>query len=337
LKNHHTILFIGSFLSSQSGSLSVSEKLNKDLMNLGFETKMVSFYNNRLLRLNDIIFTLLFSKHEFWHIDVYSFNAWYICRIASFLGYVLKKKVVLALHGGALPEFSEKKRKQFMLVFNRAYAIVTPSLMLFKHFSAFGSSITYIPNTLDLKIFHFNRINVKPFSILWVRAFSKIYNPQIAILSFIEIKKIFPQSTLTMIGPDKGELAAILNLIEINGLLDDVHIVGPLPNSSLTEYYHNHHVYINTTSYESFGVSVLEAAACGIPIVSSKVGEIPLLWQENHEILMVENLEICQYVENIISIFNNPDLSNNLSQNARKKSEHYSWVNVRNLWLNIYK
>jgi SAM-dependent methyltransferase len=87
----------------------------------------------------------------------------------------------------------------------------------------------------------------------------------------ILLKKNFPQISLTMIGPDKGILNEILLMIKELGLESNIKIIGPISNQELFKYYQSHSVYLNTTSYESFGVALVEAAACGIPIVSTNV------------------------------------------------------------------
>ena len=77
----------------------------------------------------------------------------------------------------------------------------------------------------------------------------------------------------------------ILNL----NLSNNIKILGPISNKKLSYYYQRHNVFINTTSYESFGTALIEAASCGIPIVSTNVGEIPLNWTNEKDILLVEN------------------------------------------------
>jgi glycosyltransferase involved in cell wall biosynthesis len=75
-------------------------------------------------------------------------------------------------------------------------------------------------------------------------------------------------------------------------LLEKITFTGPINNTELPAYYSSHSVFLNTTSYESFGMAVLEAAACGIPTVSTPVGEIPLLWKAGEEIMLTDVLNL---------------------------------------------
>ena len=176
---------------------------------------------------------------------------------------------------------------------------------------------------------------MQQYSLLCVRAFNSIYNPEVAIIILHRLIQNFPYASLTMVGPDKGELSKVKSLAKEFGLTDKVIFTGPIKNHQLHKYYQTHQVYINTTSYESFGVAVMEAAACGIPTVSNKVGEIPYIWQNEKNILLVNCNNIEEYVKHITTIFENKKLSEDLSKNALKKAEEFSWEKIKPNWISI--
>jgi glycosyltransferase involved in cell wall biosynthesis len=100
----------------------------------------------------------------------------------------------------------------------------------------------------------------------------------------------------------------------------------------LPEFYQSHDCYINTTSYESFGVSLMEAACCGLPICSNSVGEIPYLWEDRVEYLSNELNNGPQMAQNIIELAHNAELRKNLVHNALQKSTKYEVSAVVKLW-----
>lgn len=283
-----------------------------------------------------IVWAVLFGTYDVLHIDVFSGMAFRIAQVASLLGKLRGKKVILALHGGNLPSYISHYPRRVAKVLGRASIIHTPSQMLRTFIgSRYGVHIVHLPNFVDLSRFQYQRDSFKPFSLLWVRAFAEIYNPEIAVAILDKVRAIFPEATLTMIGPDKGKLGDTLKLIADRKLEKQVHIIGPVKNSELPAYYHSHDVFLNTTSYESFGVAVLEAASSGIPIVSSNVGEIPYLWTTGEEVLMAEPGDVEAFAEHVVTLFSDHDLARRQSQLARRKAEQFAWEKMRSQWLEI--
>jgi glycosyltransferase involved in cell wall biosynthesis len=92
---------------------------------------------------------------------------------------------------------------------------------------------------------------------------------------------------------------------------------------------------LNTTTYESFGNCVVEAASCGIPIVSNKVGELPFIWEDESSICFFKNNNPDELAKNVIRILNDGEFATKLKTNARKKSEEYERSRVMNSWMKI--
>lgn len=330
------MLFVSSYLSNVRGSLCVSEKLANKLSFEGFQISLVSRKKNKIIRLIDILTSLISTDSSILHIDVYSGQAFIITEVASWIGRLLGKKLIFTLHGGALPDFYPKNTGRIRRAFNRADIITTPSRMLQQFFEEKGYKIRYIPNSVELKHFPYNRSSVRPFSLLWVRAFDPIYNPLLAIQILAKVREFYPETTLTMIGPDKGMMKEAKALIKELNLENFVDITGPVANTELHKYYQTHAVFLNTTSYESFGVAVLEAAVCGIPIVSTRVGEIPLLWENGFEMLMTEGFSSSEFCDKVSNLFSDDSLNKKLSMNAKRKAEMYAWEYIKEDWKNIF-
>jgi glycosyltransferase involved in cell wall biosynthesis len=329
------VIFIGSFLSLEDGSLSYAESLEIQLRNSGVDCILKSRASNKLLRLCEIVISLVFFRGDVVHIDVFSDKAFIITEIASLIGSCRRKRIILTLRGGKLIEFYEGNESRVKGAFKRASILQSPSQFLTKQFYDKGFKIKYLPNAVDMTKFKYERSFVNKHSILWVRAFTDIYNPCIAVESLYLVLKKYPDATLTMIGPDKGLLLETERLIKKLDISRSVRILGPIPNQDLNEYYQNHEVYINTTSYESFGLAVLEAAACGVPVVSNKVGEIPYIWTDAENILLTEHLSPMSFALKIMELFDNPELAINISIAARRRAEEYDWDKIRPSWIEL--
>jgi len=329
------VLFIGSFLSKHDGSLSYGESLAKQLNGVGFKCILISNSEIKFIRLFEIIFSLLVYNGRVVHIDIFSGNAFHIAEIASRIAHLRRKMIVMTLRGGKLTEFYECNPAKVNFVLKRADILQTPSLFLQSYFYMKGYNIKRLPNAVDLLKFTYERSNVKKHSILWIRAFTEIYNPGLAVSAIYEICKKYPDTTLTMVGPDKGLLHEVQKKVNDLGIDNSITFTGPLPNDELVALYQEHEVYINTTSYESFGNAMFEAASCGTPIVSSAVGEIPLLWKGGEDVLLIEKLDAGDFAKAIIRLFDNKDLAGHISKNARTKAEDFGWDKIRLQWVSM--
>jgi len=325
------IFFVGNFLSKSIGTFPISESVANQLKKNGFTTQLCSSVSNQFMRLIDIIYNSFVVNYGIMHIDIYSGSAFMISEFSSRIAKLRGKKIIITLHGGNLPSFFETNKDRIKSVFKRADHIQTPSLSLQEFFSKEGIKINYLPNLIDLSNFPFDRSSVKPKSLLWVRAFNNIYNPELAIKAIYEVKKTYPETTLTMIGPDKGSLAEVKQLIKQLNLSSCIDIVGPIKNKKLYKYYQTHEVYLNTTSLESFGVAVIEAASCGIPIVSSEVGEMTWLWKDEENILFAK-LDAVSFAEKIERLFVSDEFYDLLSLSARNRIEEFDVKNIINNW-----
>ena len=333
----NNVLFVGNYLSQFTGTYGVSEKIADLLSEHSFKIHLISRKKNKIFRVIDIIYNCFFMRYDVIQIDTYTGPAFIIAELSSFIAKLRGKKIILTLHGGNFHNFFKNNYNRITRVFNRSNYLQTPSLFLKEYFQNNNIQLNYLPNPIDLSCFPYKQGFRKKNSILWVRAFSYIYNPELAINSLYELKKKFPNATLTMVGPDKGCLNNINDLIKDLNLTDSINLTGPINNNDLYRLYHSHEVFINTTSFESFGVSLFEAASCGIPIVSTDVGELPYLWSNNENILFCNSLNPVIFSDQISKLFKSKMLKEKISINARKNAENYDWRYIENKWINILK
>lgn len=326
------ILFIGTFLSNKTGTKGASEKIIESLNCDGIQYLSASNKNSQLTRMLEITIKALFLKYSLVHIDTYSDRAFIITEIVTIISHLRKKRIILTLRGGKLPKFYSTSSRRFERVSRRADYKITPSLYLQDFFARQNIKLQYLPNSIDLLKFPYSRDNLKPHSLLWVRAFDRIYNPDLAVKTLYEIKKRYPDATLTMVGPDKGLLNKTKLLIDELNLSSSVQITGPVQNQLLFKYYQTHEVYLNTTSYESFGVALIEAAACGLPIISTNVGEVPYLYKHGESIMLVDSVNPMEFSSSVDELFKMPSLAEKLSRNARKIAERFDWSNIKPQW-----
>jgi len=150
------------------------------------------------------------------------------------------------------------------------------------------------------------------------------------------VRKTIPNAKLTMIGPDRGILKDVIELIKLLNIENAIEIVGPVKNDCLFKYYQTHKIFINTTKYESFGVALFEAASCGVPIVTNNIGEIPYIWQNNSNILLVDSGDEKEFARKIIELMSNSHFYNNISVEGCKNAKLYEWSKIKTSLYNIF-
>ena len=174
--------------------------------------------------------------------------------------------------------------------------------------------------------------------LVWVRAFDKIYNPQLAVLVLAKLKLSYPNARLCMIGPDKdGSLAIVKKLAQTLNVEDAIEFTGYLPKESWIAKASEFDVFINTTNIDNTPVSIVEAMALGLPVVSTNVGGIPYLIQNTINGLLVEKDHVDQMVQQVMSLVADPKKAVEITQNARKMVENFDIAIVQQQWKQILK
>jgi len=265
-------------------------------------------------------------------IDTYSTKAFWYAFICSQVARFRAIPYIPILHGGDLPKRLQNNPKLCSLIFTYAYKNVAPSNYLKSEFEKLGfENIIYIPNSIELEKYKFQlREKIEP-KLLWVRAFAEIYNPKMAIKVLQELSKTYPNTTLTMVGPDKdGSMQTTKQLANELGLF--VTFTGKLSKEKWWKLSQMHDVFINTTHFDNTPVSIIEAMALGLPIVSTNVGGIPFLLEHTTNALLVNDNDAEGMVKAIDTLLKNPMLVQNISKNARNTSENYDWQKVKLIW-----
>jgi glycosyltransferase involved in cell wall biosynthesis len=91
---------------------------------------------------------------------------------------------------------------------------------------------------------------------------------------FAGVHAALPEARLLLAG-DGPQQPALMQQAGQLGIAESVAWLGPVPHSQLAAVYHQTHLYIQSSRYESQGMSVLEAMACGRPVLGTPVGVLP--------------------------------------------------------------
>jgi glycosyltransferase involved in cell wall biosynthesis len=327
------VLYIGNALSNSGKTATSVESLGARL-NEFCNIKIASNKSNKALRLLDMMRLVLVNRTsaDYVLIDTYSTFNFYYALIISQLCKLLKIKYIPILHGGNLEKRLKHNPRLCRFVFSKAYKLVSPSIFLKRVFENYGySNIEYIPNAIDLKYFQFQKRDIKTIKMLWVRSFASIYNPELAILVLEALLKEKYKAELTMVGPDVGGLMQKIKTLAFSKNLN-INFTGKLSKTQWTSLAKQCNVFINTTNFDNMPVSLIEAMALGLPIVSTNVGGLPFLISDKVDGLLVSPNNAKAMTKAIIKLVNSKEVKDQLVINARQKVEHFNWDNVKPKW-----
>ncbi len=331
------LLYIGNKLSKKGKNVTSIETLGNLLEVEGFTIKTASSKSNKFLRLADMLYHVLKYKNEtdFVLIDTYSTFNFYYALFVSQLCRFLRLKYIPVLRGGSLPERLKSHPKLSKFIFNSAFKNVIPSQYIKSSFMNLGySNLICIPNSIEIKNYTFKHRNFDKCRLFWVRSFSEIYNPLLAIKILKALQDEFIEATLTMVGPDgDGMLEKARNLARV--LEVEVTFTGKLSKREWIKQSEASNIFINTTNFDNMPVSVIEAMALGLPVISTNVGGMPFLIEDRQDGLLVEPDSVKAFTYAIKEIIYKPTFANTISLNARQKVEHYDWQDVKHQWIEL--
>lgn len=332
------VLYIGNQLKHNKATVTSVDTLGVFLKKEGFNVRIASSKKSKILRLFDMCYSVFKYKNEtdVVLIDTYSTTNFYYALAVAWCCKKINKPYIPILHGGNLPKRLKNDKRKSSFLFNGAYINVSPSGFLKQQFENYGfKKVVCIPNTIELKEYSFYERAMAP-TILWVRSFSKIYNPLLALKVLEKVSVEFPNASLCMVGPEKdGSLAECRKYAEEKEL--QVEFTGKLSKPEWIQLSNKYSVFINTTNFDNTPVSVIEAMALGLPVVSTNVGGIPYLLTHQEDALLVKPNDVEALANSVLYLLNNPKTATKIASNARLKAEGFDWEQVKLKWLDILK
>ena len=337
-----SILIVGNLLSGSTGTRAPSEDLAERLLAAGYSVVSTSRRLARLPRLLDIVTTAWARRRDYdvAIVDVFSGPAFFIAECACVVLRQANKPYVLVLHGGNLPTFASRHPERVRRLFRSAAAIVAPSLYLADHLKPYCSSLSVIPNALDVLRYDFNsRESAVTPHLIWLRAFHDIYNPTLAVEVMQRLILDFPHARLTMVGPDKhdGSLEATKRRIAELQLSHCVRLRAAVPKALVPGILRSGEIFLNTSRIDNTPVSVVEAMATGLCVVSTDAGGMTHLIDSHQNGILTPSGNADAMVAAVRRVLTEPDLAARLSRNARRKAEKFDWSAVLPQWTAILK
>ena len=170
---------------------------------------------------------------------------------------------------------------------------------------------------------------------LFVGRIVPIKNLPFLIKGFTEAFKENSKIVLKIVGDgDKEELEIIKNITKGN---KNIQLLGKKSGNNLIELYQNSDVFCLTSNYDNYPNVIFEAMACGLPVIGTKVGGIPIQVVDGKTGILVELGNIEQLKDAILKLASDKELREKMGKAGRGRVEkEFSWDESAKKLENIY-
>lgn len=132
-------------------------------------------------------------------------------------------------------------------------------------------------------------------------------------------------------GPELNNLLKIKKQLKIS----NVDFIGFIPEKKLNEFYNSLDIFIFPSLYEGFGLPVLEAMACKIPVITSNISSMPEIAEGAS--LLVNPKSVEEISNQIKRLLKERNLRKKLSEKGFERSKKFTWKKCALEHLKIYK
>lgn len=269
---------------------------------------------------------------------VHIFSASYLSFViaptpAIIIARLFRKQVLLNYHSGEAEDHLRRWRT-VRPTLRLADRVVVPSAYLVKVFAKFGIQASAINNLIDLEKFTFTERQPLLPVFLSNRNLEKHYGVDHVLHAFAEIQKHIPDAELTVAGdgPERPALEALAQCLGLNNAT----FVGRIEHAEIAEQYQRAHICLNGSEIDNQPLSILEAFACGVPLVTTDAGGIPDMVKDGETGFVVRRGDHQAMALRAMQLLRDPASAAAMVGRARNECRNYSWELLAEQWTKLY-
>lgn len=253
---------------------------------------------------------------------------------AMVIARALGRPVVLNYHSGEGPDHLARSCIARAAI-ARADHCVVPSPFLADVFGRFGLDASVVPNVISLERFAFrDRDPLRP-RLLSARNLSHPYNVACTLRAFRNIQAHRPDATLTVVGSG-SDAPRLRHLVKELGLRA-VSFVGRVEPEAMAAIYADHDLYMQSPDIDNMPLSVMEAFASGLPVVSTDVGGVRAMLQDGRHGLLAPPNDHQGLAAHALYLLSHPEAARQIARSAHASLAAYTWSTLREEWLRVYR
>ena len=213
--------------------------------------------------------------------------------------------------------------------------LVVPSGYLVDVLGEFGLTAQAIPNIVDATQFSFRVRNPLRPHLVCTRGFHPYYCVDIVVRAFAEVQKTFPDARLDLVGsgPLENDICDLVKEMKLTG----VDFKGVAGRTEIGRFYDGADIFINASHLDNMPVSILEAFASGMPVITTEPESMRYLVEHERTGLLSPPGDAEALAWNVVRVLRDAELAGRLVSNAREEFQRYAWPVVRQQWLEVYR
>ena len=244
------------------------------------------------------------------------------------------KRVVLNYHSGEADDHLTRWGVWVHPWLRTAGALVVPSEYLRQIFARHGHPARVVPNALSLTSFAFReRSPLRP-RLLSTRNLEPHYGVDDVIKAFALLRRRWPEATIEVAGTgsEEGRLRALAQERCPQG----VKFLGRVEPARVPALYSRCDIYVNCSLIDNQPLSLLEAFAAGMPVVSTPTGDISSMIVSGENGLLVPARSPAAIAAAIEKLLRDPEAAAQMARRARERVQAHAWPQIKQGWAQVY-
>lgn len=272
------------------------------------------------------------GRTDLFHVMANSGWSWHLFAApAVWVAKLRGKAVVVNYRGGEADDFFTRAIAQVQPTLRRVDMIIVPSAFLEKVFANRDFITRIVPNIVDLSRFmpdHSRKRNLAAPHIVVARNLEPLYDNTTALKAFRIVREAIPGARLTIAGsgPERAQLEAMATEL---GVADAVVFAGRIDNEHMPTLYREAELALNPSLADNMPISILEALASGVPVVSTNVGGVPFLVEDEKTALLVPPRNPERMAEAVLRVLRDESLRERMVQAGLDHARRFAWESVR--------
>lgn len=255
---------------------------------------------------------------------------------------------VLNYRGGDAERFFARSFPVVEKSLRTAAAVVVPSDFLRGVFARHGVATDVVPNIVDLERFRPRSASSNGGGLvrrslgeggprlLIARHLEPIYDVETGLRAFQILRQRYPEAVLDVAGsgPDRERLERLSGEL---GLERSVRFLGQVENETMPSLYQSADIALNPSLVDNMPISLLEALASGVPVVSTSSGGIPAMVKAGEEAILVSPRDPDAMANAVVALWESPTLRSALREAGLRRASAFGWSSVREEWRRVYE